>query len=347
MAKGVEDTAFYRYLRLTALNEVGGDPGRFGLTTQQFHEANAVRQRDWPLTMTTLSTHDTKRSEDVRARLVLLSQCPQQWREAVGRWGAMATSHRVSAGPDPATEQLVWQTLVGAWPLSADRAAAYLEKATREAKDGTSWVHPVPAFDEAVESFVRGVLADEQLCADIAAFVERLASAWQVTALAQKAIQLTAPGIADTYQGTELWDLSLVDPDNRRPVDFAERRRLLTATGQHAPPVDRAGAAKLHLVARLLRLRRDAPELFLATSSYTPLDAGDRAVAFVRGDRVVTVAPIRALAVERDGWSEDSVELPSGTWQDVLTGRERTGGVLRLADLFDDFPVAVLLATSS
>jgi (1->4)-alpha-D-glucan 1-alpha-D-glucosylmutase len=153
--------------------------------------------------------------------------------------------------------------------------------------------------------------------------------------------------VADTYQGTELWDLSLVDPDNRRPVDFAERRRLLTATGQHAPPVDGTGAAKMHLVARLLQLRRDAPELFLATSSYAPLDAGNRAVAFVRGDRVVTVAPIRALAVERDGWGGDSVELPSGTWQDVLTGRERTGGVIRLAELLDDFPVAVLLATTS
>ena len=347
MAKGVEDTAFYRYLRLTALNEVGGDPGRFGLALNDFHAANVERQRHWPLAMTTLSTHDTKRSEDVRARLVLLSQCPAEWSENVTRWSASAIRHRSPAGPDAATEQLVWQSLFGAWPLTADRAVAYVEKATREAKAGTSWVDPAPEFDRAVADFVRRVLADEPLCADVASFVDRLAPAWRSTALAQKAVQLTVPGVADTYQGTELWDLSLVDPDNRRPVDFAERRRLLTATGQHAPPVDSTGAAKLHLVARLLQLRRDAPELFLATSSYASLDAGNRAVAFVRGDRVVTVAPVRALTVERDGWGEDSVELPSGTWEDVLTGRERAGGVIGLAELLDDFPVAVLLATRS
>ncbi|MBW3638507.1 MAG: malto-oligosyltrehalose synthase [Actinobacteria bacterium] len=343
MAKGVEDTAFYRYLRLTALNEVGGDPGRFGLTTGQFHEANLARQRDWPLTMTALSTHDTKRSEDVRARLVLLSQCPQEWREGVGRWAAMAKAYRVPAGPDPATEQLVWQTLVGAWPLSADRAAAYLEKATREAKDGTSWVDPVPDFDRALEAFVRGVLGDAPLCEDIAAFVERLAPAWQMTALAQKAIQLTVPGVADTYQGTELWDLSLVDPDNRRPVDWEQRRRLLAATTGPPSPVDATGAAKLHLVARLLRLRRDTPELFLAGSSYEPLDVGERAVGFLRAGRLATVAPIRALAVTDSGWGADSALLPPGRWQDVFTGGTHVGGELRLADLLGDFPVAVLL----
>ena len=343
MAKGVEDTAFYRDLRLTALNEVGGDPGRFGLTTRQFHEANLARQRDWPLTMTTLSTHDTKRSEDVRARLVLLSQCPPEWREAVGRWAAMAKAYRAPAGPDPATQQLVWQTLVGAWPLSADRAAAYLEKATREAKDGTSWVDPDPDFDRAVEAFVRGVLADEALCSDIAAFVERLAPAWRMTALAQKAVQLTVPGVADTYQGTELWDLSLVDPDNRRPVDWDERRRLLASMTDAPPPLDETGAAKLHLVARLLGLRRDLPEIFLTGSSYQGLDVGDRAVGFLRAGRLATIAPTRALAVVESGWGEDRVQLPEGSWHDILTGRPRAGGRHRLADLLGDFPVAVLL----
>ncbi len=346
MAKGVEDTAFYRYLRLTALNEVGGDPGRFGLTTPQFHQANVVRQRDWPLTMTTLSTHDTKRSEDVRARLVLLSQCPQEWREAVGRWGALARPYRAPAGPDPATEQLVWQTLVGAWPLSADRAAAYLEKATREAKDGTSWVDPAPEFDRAVETFVRGVLSDAQLCCDIEAFVDRLAPAWHMTALAQKAIQLTVPGVADTYQGTELWDLSLVDPDNRRPVDWDERRRLLAAVTGPPPPVGATGAAKLHVVTRLLRLRRDLPELFLADSSYEPLEVGDRAVGFLRAGRLATIAPVRGLSVADSGWGGDSARLPSGSWHDVLAGVTHAGGEHRMGDLLGTFPVAVLLRSA-
>ncbi len=340
MAKGVEDTAFYRYLRLSGLNEVGGDPGRFGLPVQEFHEACAVQQRDWPLSMTALSTHDTKRSEDVRARLVLLSECPAEWGDAVTRWQAAAARHRSPAGPDAVTEQLVWQTLVGAWPLTADRAVAYVEKATREAKAQTSWVDPVPAFDEAVQAFVRAVLADQALVAEVEAFVARLTPAWQVTALAQKAVQLTMPGVADTYQGTELWDLSLVDPDNRRPVDVEQRRRLLAALDK-APALDDVGTAKLHLVSRVLRLRRELPEAFLADGSYVPLDAGARAIGFVRGDRVVTVAPVRALQVERGGWGDDAVDLPSGSWVDVLTGAERSGTV-PLAALLDGFPVAVL-----
>ena len=341
MAKGVEDTAFYRYFRLSALNEVGGDPGRLGLPVQEFHEACAVQQRAWPVSMTTLSTHDTKRSEDVRARLVLLSECPTQWGDAVTRWSAAAAPHRSADGPDPATEQLVWQTLVGAWPLSADRAVAYLEKATREAKAQTSWVDPVPAFDEAVQAFVRGVLGDEALVAEVEAFVARLTPAWQVTSLAQKAVQLTMPGVADTYQGSELWDLSLVDPDNRRPVDFAQRRELLHQL-DGPPKLDDVGVAKLHLVTTLLRLRRELPEAFLAGSSYEPLDAGSRAIGFVRGGQVVTVAPLRALSVDRSGWGDDAVALPAGTWRDVLTGATREAGAVPLAALLDAFPVAVL-----
>ena len=348
MAKGVEDTAFYRYLRLSALNEVGGDPARFGLPVEAFHAANQARQRDWPLSMSALSTHDTKRSEDVRARLVLLSHCPAVWGDAVTRWSALASRHRSAAGPDHATEQLIWQSLVGAWPLSADRAVGYVEKATREAKDRTSWTDPDPDFDAAVAGFVRGVLADAALVAQVADFVSLLAPAWRTTALAQKAIQLTVPGVADTYQGTELWDLSLVDPDNRRPVDFPARVALLATLdgAQAAPAVDDTGAAKLHLVAALLRLRRDRTELFLDTSSYAGLDAGSRAVAFVRGDALVTVAPTRALAVERSGWGEDTITLPEGRWTDVLTGAVVDGGRVRLADLLAGFPVAVLLRSA-
>ena len=339
MAKGVEDTAFYRYLRLSALNEVGGDPGRFGLSVDDFHAACAELQATWPVSMTTLSTHDTKRSEDVRARLVLLSQCPVEWGEAVTQWAALAARHRTPDGPDPATEQLVWQTLVGAWPLPADRAVAYVEKATREAKARTSWVAPDTAFDRAVEAFVRAVLADEAVTAAVSAFVGRLAGAWRTTSLAQKLVQLTMPGVADTYQGTELFDLSLVDPDNRRPVDYDERRRLLDSPD--VPAVDDSGAAKLHVVAHALRLRRDHPEWFLADATYEPVDAGSRAVAFTRSRRVVTVAPIRALSTERSGWGDDTVQLPPGTWRDLLTGAPAGSGPL--SDLLAAFPVALLV----
>jgi (1->4)-alpha-D-glucan 1-alpha-D-glucosylmutase len=339
MAKGVEDTAFYRYFRLSGLNEVGGDPSRFGLPAEEFHRACVEMSEQWPVSMTTLSTHDTKRSEDVRARLVLLSQCPTTWGEAVTRWSALAAKHRTAAGPDAATEQLVWQTLVGAWPIEPDRLVAYLEKATREAKARTSWLTPVPAFDEAVAGFARAVLADEEIRTEVDAFVERLKPAWHVTALAQKLVQLTMPGVADTYQGTELFDLSLVDPDNRRPVDYGDRRRLLEALDSPgAPVVDDSGAAKLHVVSRALRLRRDHPEWFLTDGTYRPLDAGPRALAFCRADRVVTVVPLRALSTT---WDDDVVDLPEGTWQNVLTGMDVDSN--RLADLLADFPVALLV----
>jgi (1->4)-alpha-D-glucan 1-alpha-D-glucosylmutase len=329
MAKGVEDTAFYRYLRFAALNEVGGDPARFGLSVEQFHEACRQMQGDWPLSMTTLSTHDTKRSEDVRARLVLLSQCPDEWTEAVTRWSGMAEQH---GRPDAATEQLVWQTLLGAWPITADRAVAYVEKATREAKDRTSWVDPVPAYDEALQSFVRGVLGDEEITADIARFAERLAPAWRTTSLAQKLVQLTMPGVADTYQGTELFDLSLVDPDNRRPVDYDDRRRLLEALSG-APLVEDSGAAKLHVVTTALQLRKAHPEWFLADATYEPVDAPEGVLAFSRSRAVVTVVPTRALTARAV-----DLALPTGSWRDLLTGKPTDG-----TGLLAEFPVALLV----
>jgi len=335
MAKGVEDTAFYRYLRLAAVNEVGGDPGRLGLPVEEFHRACEAQQADWPLSQTALSTHDTKRSEDVRARLVLLAQCPREWGEAVVRWTALAARHRRPAGPDRGTELLIWQSLVGAWPISADRTVAYVEKATREAKARTSWVDPVPEFDEAVAAFVRGVLADPALTGDLAGFVARLGPAWQTTLLAQKLVQLTMPGVADTYQGTELPDLSLVDPDNRRPVDYAARRAGLADLA--------AAPAKLRLTATALRLRREHPGWFLAGATYTPLDAGPRAVAFCRSGQVVTVAPTRAVLVERSGWGDDAVQLPDGAWCDLLGGGAWQGCV-RLADLLAEGPALLVRA---
>ena len=337
MAKGVEDTAFYRYLRLSALNEVGGDPGRFGVSVESFHTACAQLSEQWPLSMTALSTHDTKRSEDVRARLVLLSQCPTVWGEAVTRWSALAAKYRTVAGPDPATEQLIWQTLLGAWPIDADRLTAYLQKAVREAKARTSWLAPDEAFESAVTDFARAVLADDAITRDVTALVNELEPAWHATCLAQKLVQLTMPGVADTYQGTELFDLSLVDPDNRRPVDFAERQRLL----DEEESADASGAAKLRVVTTALRLRRDHPDWFLSTSSYRPVDAGPRALAFARSESVVTVVPIRAVETAGRGWDDDTVALPDGDWHDLLTDRPVTSS--RLADLLAAFPVALLV----
>ncbi len=336
MAKGVEDTAFYRYARFTALNEVGGDPGRFGLSQQDFHDACRQRLSDWPLSMTALSTHDTKRSEDVRARLVLLSQCPEAWVDAVQKWSHLAEGHRTAAGPDPATEQLIWQTLVGAWPLTADRAVAYLQKATREAKSHTSWLEPDADYESAVEAFVRAVLSDGPLTALIEDFVRGLEPAWRTTVLAQKLVQLTVPGVADTYQGTEFVDLSLVDPDNRRAVDYAARAALMDRDD------DSLDGAKLAVTAAALRLRRAHPEWFLAGSTYSPVDAGPHALAFSRSDQVVTVVPLRAITLEREGWAGAAVDLPVGTWRDVFTNRLWTDRV-GLADLLDIVPVALLI----
>jgi (1->4)-alpha-D-glucan 1-alpha-D-glucosylmutase len=293
MAKGVEDTAFYRYLPLLALNEVGGDPGNWGTSVDDFHEHCERMLAEWPETMTTLSTHDTKRSEDVRARLVLLSQRPVEWGEAVAEWTAWLPRRL-----DPATEQLVWQTVVGAWPLEADRAVAYVLKATHEAKSRTSWLDPDTGYDEAAAEFVRALLADEHLVAEIGAFVERLADDWRSTVLAQKLVQLTMPGVADTYQGCELVDLSLVDPDNRRPVDFARRRALL------AQPDGSLDSDKLRLVRAALGVRA-------RLEGYEPLDAPADVLAFRRGPVAVAV-PLRGGSAELvlDGFEDLLPDLP-------------------------------------
>src|SRR4051812_896219 len=226
MAKGVEDTAFYRYFRLAALNEVGGDPGHFSTSVDEWHAFCTRLASDWPRSLTTLSTHDTKRSEDVRARLLALAEMPDEWAAAVARWRAAAQSD----APDANTEYLFWQTLVGAHPISADRVEAYLVKATREAKRHTSWTDPDERYERRLATYIRAVLGDGDLMAEIDDWVRtRLMVPGESNSLAQKLLQLTMPGIPDVYQGQELPDFSLVDPDNRRPVDYELRRRLLAA----------------------------------------------------------------------------------------------------------------------
>jgi (1->4)-alpha-D-glucan 1-alpha-D-glucosylmutase len=324
MAKGVEDTTFYVFNRLVSLNEVGGHPGAFGTSVAAFHDAMAAAQRDWPDAMLTTSTHDTKRSEDVRARISLLSEIPDEWGAAVRRWMGLRP------GPDRNTEWLFWQTLVGTWPWSPDRAVAYMEKATKEAKVHTSWTDPSAAFDDAVVEWVRAVFDDAALLDDVRGFVEPLIEPGRVNSLAQALIKLTAPGVPDVYQGNELWDLSLVDPDNRRPVDFEERRRLLASGARDME----SGAAKQWMTRSALHLRNRRPEMH---SAYEPL-AGEL-VGFVRGGVVATVVP-RLVLKGGGGW----VTLPDRAWRNVLTGEEVSGGRRSAGELFAQFPVALLEA---
>jgi (1->4)-alpha-D-glucan 1-alpha-D-glucosylmutase len=350
MAKGVEDTAFYTYLRLVSLNEVGGDPGRFGTSPEEFHRASDEAQRQWPHGLLSTSTHDTKRSEDLRARVNLLSEVPDQWGEAVRRWMAMNERHRPGALlPDRSAEYLLYQTLVGGWPLEPERAVAYMEKASREAKTRTSWTDPDPEYDEALRQFVLAVLGDEEFLAALADFVQPLVGPGRTTSLAQALVKLTAPGIPDTYQGTELWDLSLVDPDNRRPVDYGQRRRLLAETHDMAPEevLSRSdeGLPKLLVTTRALHFRRRRADLFGPKGDYLPLRAtgvhADRVVAFSRGGGAVTVVPRLVLGLA-GGWGGTAVELPPGQWHNELTAEQWPGGDVALADLLARFPVALL-----
>ncbi len=288
MAKGVEDTAFYRWHRFVALNEVGGDPTRMGVAPEDFHAFAGRLQRSWPASLTTLSTHDTKWSEDVRARLAAASELAGEWADAARAWTEGAARHRSGDGrPDPATVYLIWQVLVGTWrhgPLSADRLRGYLVKATREAKLHTSWTSPETDYEEALASFADAVVTDPQLLAAVAAFCELLDAPARVAVLGQKLVQLAMPGVPDVYQGCELVELSLVDPDNRRPVDFAERTRRLGRLDAGHPPAD-LDDEKLLVTSRLLRLRREHPDWFTGVEAgYLPLaTTTGNAVAFARG----------------------------------------------------------------
>jgi (1->4)-alpha-D-glucan 1-alpha-D-glucosylmutase len=347
MAKGVEDTAFYRHHRLISLNEVGGNPDVFGRPVSSFYEDSRKSAEQWPNGLLTLSTHDTKRSADVRARLNVLSEMPGQWSEAVQRWAVRNHRFKTDGLPEPNTEYLLYQTLVGAWPIEADRIVAFMEKASKEAKLHTSWIDPVAAYDEALQSFVRSILADDDFVADLESFLgeHQLVELGRVTALAQTTLLLTSPGIPDIYQGTDLWDLSLVDPDNRRLVDYEVRRRLLAglrAAGGEPPSPGDVGA-KLWLISRLLHDRQRRPEAY-ASRQYEPLpiDGGkaDHVVAFSRGDLVVVV-PRLVTGVAGD-WAGTVVGIPDGRWTDVLTGAVHAGGRVPAADLLAAYPVSVL-----
>jgi (1->4)-alpha-D-glucan 1-alpha-D-glucosylmutase len=311
-AKGIEDTAFYRYNRLIALNEVGGDPGRFGVSIADFHAGNAERARRWPRNLLVTQTHDTKRGGDVRARIGVLTWMGEEWRERVLAWRALNAGLRDAPGgpaaPDANEEYLLYQTLVGAWPIEPiERLDGYLEKALREAKVHTSWVDQDHAWEDRVKAFARAVVVHEPFLADFLAFLERVVEVGERAALGQLLLKYTVPGVPDTYQGDELAALNLVDPDNRRAVDWAVRRAALDAV---IDPAHRGALApehrKLYLIHRALSVRDR-----FADAGYTPLPAPDGVVAFARGDAAAVIVPVRRGA-------PCEATLPAGEWVEVL-----------------------------
>jgi (1->4)-alpha-D-glucan 1-alpha-D-glucosylmutase len=381
MAKGLEDTAFYIYNRLAALNEVGGEPQQFGISLEDFHQRNLERQRDWPATLLATSTHDTKRSEDVRARMAAISEVPQLWRSALQRWRVINRRWKRNlddtSAPDPNEEYLFYQTLLGTWPIDAtghaektvdpeyiSRIQAYMAKALKEAKINTSWIQPNEQWDAAVNEFVARVLDPSDKNRFLPAFLpvaEEIARLGAINSFTQIALKLTLPGVPDIYQGNEIWDFSLVDPDNRRPVDYHRRREMLDSLSgtvpedllEHWPD----GRIKLFLTQRLLRFRRDNPALF-GTGNYLPLTVNgpfaDLCVAFVREHEGKWIAVIVPRLSSRVGfppvgekWKETAVELPESLSREgareLFTGRDlRSDGTgVRLSETMTDLPFAV------
>jgi (1->4)-alpha-D-glucan 1-alpha-D-glucosylmutase len=348
MAKGVEDTAFYCFNRLVALNEVGCDPGDPVVLVEEFHRSNERAQRLQPYRMLTLTTHDTKRSEDVRARLAVLTEDSESFRAAIVQWSEMTKSYRAPA-LDCNTEYLYYQTLIGAWPITVDRAIAYMEKATREAKQQTSWVQNNVEFEEAMRAFIRDTLADPAFTAEVEHLVSRISEAGYTNSLTQTLLKCTVPGVPDLYQGAELWDLRLVDPDNRTAVDYDLRRKLLAELPSLSPleimqRLDQ-GLPKLWTIQCALKLRGERPEVFGGDGSYSPIVAegkrSDHCIAFMRGDSVITIVPRLPLTLAHT-WEDTSITLPAGRWRNVLTGAEHKGGKQKLAALLPIFPIALL-----
>jgi (1->4)-alpha-D-glucan 1-alpha-D-glucosylmutase len=340
MAKGIEDTTFYRWHRLLALNEVGGDPKVLEHAEPEvLHRWAREQQEDWPLGMTTLSTHDTKRSEDVRARLVAVAQDADAW----ARCSAAFRQAADREGIDRPTAHLLWQTMVGAGPLSGERLRGYLVKAMREAKRHTAWVDGDEAYERRVLAFADRATGPGELRAVVDEAVAANEPGIRATILAQKLLQLLLPGTADTYQGCEVVNLSLVDPDNRRPVDYDALQERLARLDRDGPAT--LDDEKLLVTSRALRLRRELRDAFGDRATYQPLETtSEHALGFVRSGRVacvVTRAPRRLR--EDGGWREETLELPAGTWRDELTGAVHRGGALRCADVFAAMPVALLV----
>jgi (1->4)-alpha-D-glucan 1-alpha-D-glucosylmutase len=394
LAKGLEDTAFYVYNRLVALNEVGGAPERFGVTVEEFHRHNLERREQWPHSMLATSSHDTKRSEDVRARIAVLSELPDEWEAALERWARLNAPKKTPVegkpAPDANDEYLLYQTLLGVWPQDGtgfgrfrERITAYVQKATKEAKVHTSWVNPNEEYDDAMRTFVARLLPDDAndpFLTDLRAFQKRVAFFGAWGALAQLQLKLACPGVADFYQGSELWLYTLVDPDNRGAVDYDLRRKLLMElkgrveqAGQELTPLARElvesredGRIKLYVTYRSLNFRR-AHGLLFRNGDYVPLEATgarqEHVCGFSRtlGDEAVVAVVPRLVAGLTGG--QELPPLGKGIWQDtrlllppeeagrqyrnlytgeLLTVADKGGAALSLAEVLGQFPVALL-----
>jgi len=358
MAKSKEDTAFYRWNRFIGVNEVGSDPNIIGINQDDFHGFSRALAADWPTAMTTLSTHDTKRSEDVRARLAVLTEYPREWEQCVNELRT-ATAESRPVLLDGGTELFLWQTLAATWTLpgtaagaeviSADRLTKYLTKAIREAKLHTSWTTPDEAYEEAVLEFATACLANPEVAVALDAFTELTFQSVRANVLGQKLIQLTMPGVPDLYQGCEVVDLSLVDPDNRRPIDYYRRAGVLGSLMMN-PPAD-LDAEKLLVTSRALLLRRDHPEAFRGPDAdYRPVSLNTgHAVVFERGYKdsetpvAIAVATRVQSGLNETGWGDAELVLPNLRFLDVLSGQEYSGGATPLADILATLPVALLV----
>ncbi|HTN22926.1 MAG TPA: alpha-amylase family glycosyl hydrolase [Solirubrobacteraceae bacterium] len=339
-AKGIEDTSFYRYLRLLALNDVGGDPGRWGVSVEEFHAANRARAARFPRALLVTQTHDTKRSGDARARVGALSAMAAAWEEHVRRWYALTEDLVVDGAPDMQERYLVFQTLAAVWPIGRERLEGYLEKALREAKRNTTWVQQDHDWEGRVKAFAVALSEHGPFLDDFEPFAAEIAAAGERSALGQLLLKLTVPGVPDVYQGDELPDLSLVDPDNRRPVDWDARRAALAGLRAGAPPA--RATMKLHLITRALGLRARRPEAF--EGAYEPIEAGPDVCAFTRGDGEVLV-----VVVLRPAGEEAEIDVPEGRWRDVLggddVGSRELGGSAAVAQLVGPHGLALLERT--
>ncbi|HJT18407.1 MAG TPA: malto-oligosyltrehalose synthase, partial [Thermoanaerobaculia bacterium] len=362
MAKGVEDTAFYNYNRLLSLNEVGSDPGRRDFDgLAEFHDRNRRIAERWPDTLNATSTHDTKRSEDVRARLNVLSEMPDVWARQVRRWSKMTASIRPNNIPDANEELMIYQTLAGMWPLEEDERAGvrdrlkqFIEKAAREAKTHTSWIAPNPDYEKALLDFADALLNHQEFCEDFLKFQKRLAFYGAINAVSQIVLKATAPGVPDFYQGTDLWDLSLVDPDNRRAVDYERRSSMLRKMHALGERLDVAtmlrrwsdGRLKMFVTWKLLGMRARRAEA-ISRGAYEALDGGRNVCAFMRGEEVLVAVPRFVTSLVKPGtfpageevWKTGNLAC-RGRWRNIFTGEELDS--LELSRVFARFPVAVL-----
>jgi (1->4)-alpha-D-glucan 1-alpha-D-glucosylmutase len=349
-AKGLEDTAFYRYNRFAAANEVGGDPGNPAISPSDFHECNIRTSERWPLTLVATSTHDTKRSEDVRARLLVLSELPLEWSTSVRRWMEANERYKHDGFPDRNTEYLLYQTMVGAHPISAERLGDFMLKAVREAKVHTSWLRVDAQYERAVRSFVDSLCGDRSFIDSLNRFVDRIEPHAIANSLAQVVLKICLPGVPDFYQGNEVRTFALADPDNRRLVDFDMlRERLAVVTSDNAASLGQSWRSpelsKLWVTWQGLRLRAERSSAFVGQSAtYESIEASgpreDNVLGFVRGGEVAALVTRISTHVER-GWGTTEVRLPEGSWCDALTSR-RHGRRVRAAEVFADLPVALL-----